>query len=119
MSDEVQHGGTSPSGGGADNTAGGETADSADSTAHNVGARTQRPKFTVDPAMAASVAAGAAWLAGKGVHRVRKRRVKKRGEAKTKVGGHVSNIAWTVIAAGAAALVEIVVNRLLKRSRGK
>ena len=119
MSDEVQHGGTAPGGSSPSNTAAGEAEDSQHSTAADDGARTQRPKFTVDPAMAASVAAGAAWLAGKGVHRVRKRRVKKRGEAKTKVGGHVSNIAWTVIAAGAAALVEIVVNRLLKRSRGK
>lgn len=73
----------------------------------------------IDPATAASVAAGAAWLAGKGVHRVRKHRVKSRGGARTRVGGHVSNVMWTVLAAAAAALIEVIVGRLLKRNRGK
>lgn len=87
--------------------------------ADNDDASGKRSHFTIDPAMAASVAAGAAWLAGKGVHRVRKARVKKRGQARTKVGGHMSNIVWTVFAAAAAALVELIINRLLKRNRGK
>jgi hypothetical protein len=43
----------------------------------------------------------------------------KRGQARTKVGGHMSNIVWTVSAAAAAALVELIINRLLKRNRGK
>lgn len=78
-----------------------------------------RPRRQIDPATAASVAAGAAWLAGKGVHRVRKRRAKTRGGARTKVGGHVSNVGWTIAAAAAAAIVEVLVGRLLKRNRGR
>jgi hypothetical protein len=77
------------------------------------------PRDIIDPALAASLAAGAAWLAGKGVHRVRKKRAASKGSAKTLVGRKISSIGWTAAAAIAAAVVEAVVSRLIRRSRGR
>lgn len=73
----------------------------------------------MDPAIAASLAAGAAWLAGKGVHRIRKKRTAKRGEARTIIGAKASHVMWTATAAVAAAVVERIVSRLITRNRGK